>query len=89
MSTDYSLVSPSNKMAVCVGSNGLSGVQSYPGHYSVVRFIAWAIENHVEDIILVDEHRLDAMMTADGDIIGWSERADQVLYARDRSESNG
>lgn len=58
MSVDYYLVSPSHKKSAQVGSVGFSGVQSYPGSDEVVAFIRWAIDNHVMDIVFVDEHRL-------------------------------
>lgn len=61
MSTDYFLASPSRKRRVMVGSVGLSGIQSFPGADDVVDFIRWAIEESVRDIVMVDEHRLEAM----------------------------
>lgn len=64
MSTDYFLVSPSRNRSVMVGSNGFSGVQSFPCSDDVVEFIKWVIEEGVRDVVLVDEHQLDDMNLA-------------------------
>jgi hypothetical protein len=58
MSTDYYLYSPSHKKMAMVGSVGLGGVKSWPTEYGGKEFIAWAIENDVRDIVLVNEHQL-------------------------------
>jgi len=58
MSTDYFLYSPSRKRAVMVGSDGLGGVRSWPVEYGGQEFIAWALEEFVRDVVLVDEHHL-------------------------------
>jgi hypothetical protein len=70
MSTDYYLYSPSHKKSVMVGSVGFSGVKSWPTEYGGKEFIAWAIENNIKDVVLVDEDRLDA---ADDEISGYGE----------------
>jgi hypothetical protein len=36
MSTDFYLVSPSNKMAVQIGSIGMGGTQSYPDQLAIL-----------------------------------------------------
>ena len=59
MSTDYYLYSPSHKKSAMVGSVGLSGVKVWPTAYGGKEFIAWAIENNITDVVLVDEHRID------------------------------
>lgn len=61
MSTDWFLFSPSHKKKVMVGSIGLGGVKVWPAEYKGDAFLRWAIENHVTDVILVDENdqRLD------------------------------
>lgn len=63
MSTDYYLWSRSHKKSAQIGSVGFSGVQSYPGEAEVVAFVRWAIDNNVTDIVMTDEHHIDA---ADG-----------------------
>jgi len=44
-----------------VGSIGLGGVKSWPTEYGGKEFIAWAIENSIQDVVLVDEHRLEVI----------------------------
>lgn len=66
MSVDYYLYSPKHDKEVQVGSNGFSGVQSYPATDECVEFIRWAIDNFVTDIVLVDEHRLYALKEENG-----------------------
>lgn len=63
MSTDWFLLSPSNKREVMVGSVGLSGIQSFPASPETIEFIRWAIDEHVTDIVLVQEQdpRLEAI----------------------------
>lgn len=61
MSTDYYLFSPSGKKAVMVGSVGLGGVRSWPAEYGGRKFIAWAIDNNIKDVCMVDEHELEAI----------------------------
>jgi hypothetical protein len=60
MSTDYYLFSPSGKKAVMVGSVGLGGVRSWPAEYGGRKFIAWAIDNNIKDVRLINEHELEA-----------------------------
>lgn len=59
MSTDYYLYSPSHKKSAMVGASGIGGVKSWPTEYGGKEFIAWAIENNVQDVTLIDEHRLE------------------------------
>lgn len=61
MSTDFYLYSPSHKRKAMVGSIGLGGVKSWPTEYGGKEFIAWAIENNIQDVVLVDENRLDVL----------------------------
>lgn len=58
MSTDWFLYSPSAKREVMIGSNGFSGVQSFPASPEVVDFVRWAIDENITDIIMIDEYRL-------------------------------
>lgn len=58
MSVDYFLYSPSKNRCVMVGSVGMSGVKSWPQAYGGGEFIAWAIENNVDDVCLVNENQL-------------------------------
>lgn len=58
MSTDYYLYSPSRKKATMVGSIGLSGTKAWPIEYGGRSFIAWAITEFIEDVILVNENVL-------------------------------
>ena len=57
MSCDFYLVSPSRKRGVQIGSTGLGGVQSYPTSPDVVAFVRWAIEELLDDVVMVDENR--------------------------------
>jgi hypothetical protein len=66
MSVDYYLVSPGRKKAVMVGSTGFGGVQPYPGTPEVVRFVRWAIEHGVEDIVWMNEYVLDELRDSEG-----------------------
>lgn len=61
MSTDCFLFSPSRKRKVMIGSIGLGGVKVWPSDHGGLGFLHWAIEEHVTDIVLVDENdqRLD------------------------------
>jgi hypothetical protein len=43
-----------------VGSDGFSGVKSWPAEYGGKEFIAWAIEESIDDVCLVNEHQLPA-----------------------------
>ena len=61
MSTDYFLYSPSHRKKAMVGSVGLSGAKVWPTEYGGKEFIAWAIENGVIDVVLIDENRLDVL----------------------------
>ena len=56
MSVDYYLVSPSRKKGVQIGSDGLGGVQCYPGSEECAAFVRWAIEEFVDDVRMVNEH---------------------------------
>jgi hypothetical protein len=58
MSVDYFLFSPSKNRCVMVGSIGMSGVKSWPADYGGGEFIAWAIENSIYDVVLVNEDQL-------------------------------
>jgi hypothetical protein len=58
MSTDYYLFSKAQKKAVMVGSDGLSGPQAWPGTPEAVRFVKWAIENAVKDVVFINEDEL-------------------------------
>jgi hypothetical protein len=68
MSTDYYLFSPSMKKAVMVGSNGMSGPRSWPVEYGGREFISWAIENFVDDVQLINEHKLGAFIELNGEV---------------------
>lgn len=61
MSTDWFLFSPSHKRTAMVGSIGIGGVKVWPTEYGGNDMLRWAIENHVTDIVLVneDDPRLD------------------------------
>lgn len=61
MSTDWFLFSPSRKRKAMVGSIGLGGVKVWPSEYGGDQFLRWAIDEHVTDIVLVNENdpRLD------------------------------
>ena len=61
MSTDYFLVSPSERKSVMVGSNGFSGPLVWSGATDVVAFVRWAIENNVEDIVMMNEYAFDVL----------------------------
>lgn len=66
MSTNYYLFSPSRKKRVMIGSVGLSGVQSFPASPDVIAFVRWAIDEALEDVAMVSEHKLD-MLDDDSD----------------------
>lgn len=68
MSTDFFLVSPSRKRAVCIGSTGFSGVQSYPASPDAVEFVRWAIEEFLDDVVMMNEHQLLGIE----EVEGWS-----------------
>jgi len=61
MSVDFYLVSPGNKCAVMVGSNGFSGPFAWPGEPECVKFIRWAVENNIEDIVFMNEYVFDVL----------------------------
>lgn len=56
MSTDWFLLSPSRKRSAMVGSIGLSGPRVWTEAYGADKFLLWAIEEHVTDVILVPEN---------------------------------
>lgn len=43
-------------MKAMVGSIGLGGVKVWPEHYGGAKMLHWAIENHVTDVVLVNEN---------------------------------
>lgn len=55
MSTDWFLFSPSQKKKAMIGSIGFSGVKVWPTEYGGDDMLRWAIENHVTDVVLVNE----------------------------------
>lgn len=61
MSTDWFLFSPSHKRKAMVGSIGLGGTKVWLTEYGVAGFMLWAIEEHITDVVLVneDDPRLD------------------------------
>ncbi len=67
MSVNYYLFSPSHNKEVMIGSDGFSGVQSFPAHPEVIAFVRWAIENFVKDIVFIDENRLFVMQEDNDD----------------------
>lgn len=56
MSTDWFLLSPSHRKSAMVGSDGMSGPKVWPTEYNGHKFLRWAIENRVLDVVLVNEH---------------------------------
>lgn len=56
MSTDWFLFSPTHKRKAMVGSIGIGGVKVWPTEYKGDAFLRWAIDNHVTDIVLIDEN---------------------------------
>ena len=58
MSTDYFLYSPKAKRCVMIGSDGISGPRSWPIEYGGREFIKWAIENFIDDVVMVNENQL-------------------------------
>jgi hypothetical protein len=61
MSVDYFLYAPEQDVCACVGSDGLSGVQSYPGTKESINFVRWAIDENIKGIVFLNEHEMDAM----------------------------
>ena len=56
MSTDWFLFSPSRKKRTMVGSIGLGGVKVWPNDYQGGEFLAWVIEEHITDVVLIHEN---------------------------------
>ena len=67
MSTDYYLISRKARRRAMIGSIGFSGVQSFPGHPEVVKFIHDAIDSLGEwdDIQFLAEHAVYNIMEED------------------------
>ena len=57
MSTDWYLFSPSRKKKAMIGSIGLGGVKVWTEYYGGADLLRWAIEEHVTDVVLVNEGR--------------------------------
>jgi len=58
VSVDYFLFSPGANRAVLIGSVGAFGVKSWPVEYGGREFIAWAIEESINDVRMVSEREL-------------------------------
>ena len=60
MTVDFYMYSPKHKVKAFVGNIGLSGIREYVGN-EYIEFIRWVIEEHIDDVVVVNEHKLEEL----------------------------